>query len=231
MTAPAVLRLVARRPRLLPSRGLVALAVVVAGSLVALALVPPALPLAPSDRSTLDALLRLAPGGPAAAVAGVGFLAGIALVAAAWRAWATLAALVAAGTLVWMAVGQPALEAAISRRDSLRPFAAAVAARYPAPARLAFWKEAIRPVAVYVGRPMPTLRGRAELTPGLALVGSEPVLWGLLDAGVVGFPMRSAEGRVGNLAQGRVLLVEIGPAAATPLDLTSLPAWPYDLVK
>ena len=136
------------------------------------------------------------------------------LVAVAWRAWAAVVALVAAATILWMAAGQPALEAAISQRDSLKPFARAVAARYPAPAPLAFWGEATRPVAVYVGRPMPTLRRPEELTPGLALVGSEPALWGLLEAGVIGFPMLEAEGRVGNVARGRVILVEIAPGRA-----------------
>ena len=108
-----------------------------------------------------------------------------------------------------MAVAQPALEAAISRRDSLKPFASGVAARYPPPARLAFWGDTIRPVAVYVGRPMPTLRRREDIAPGLALVGSEAAMRQLLDAGVVGFPMLSAEGRLGNAARGRIMLLEV----------------------
>src|SRR5439155_1538288 len=81
-----------------------------------------ALPLSPSDRSPFDALWRIVPGGPSAAVAGVGFVAGALLVALAWRAWAALVAVVATAVVLWMAVAQPALEAAISRRDSLKPF-------------------------------------------------------------------------------------------------------------
>ena len=209
VTAPAVVRLAALPPRRLSPRGLAALAAVAAAGLGGLALAARSLSLSPSDRSTLDALWRIVPGGPSAAVAGIGFVAGILLVALAWRAWAAVVAVVATAVVLWMAVAEPALEAAISRRDSLKPFASSVAARYPPPARLAFWGDTIRPVAVYVGRPMPTFRRRADLAPGLALVGSEPAMRRLLDAGVVGFPMLSAEGRLGNVARGRVMLLEV----------------------
>src|SRR5207249_1614579 len=183
-----------------------------------------ALALSPSDRSTLDALLRIVPGGPSAAVAGVGFVAGLLLVALAWRAWPALLALVATATVLWMAAGQPALEAAISQRDSLKPFARAVAARYPPPAALAFWRDPIRAVAVYVGRPLPTYRRREELLPGLALVGSEPALRDLLRAGVVGFPTLSAEGRLGNVARGRVVLLEVAAGRATAVGSSRSPS-------
>ena len=214
VTAPAVLRLAAEPARRLSARGLAALAAGAAG-LVALAVAARSLPLSPSDRSTLDALAGIAPAGPSAAVAGIGFLAGVLLVALAWRAWPPLLALVATATILWMAVAQPALEVAISRRDSLKSFARTVAARYPPPAQLAFWGDTIRPVAVYVGRPMPTFRRREDLAPGLALVASEPAMRDVLGAGVVGFPMLSAEGRLGNVARGRVVLLEI----ATGRDL------------
>ena len=203
-----MLRLAAEPARRLSTRGLAVLAAAATG-LVALAFAARSLPLSPSDRSTLDALLRIVPGGPSVAAAGVGFVAGLLLVALAWRAWPALLALVTTATVLWMAAGQPALEAAISQRDSLKPFARAVAARYPPPAALAFWRDPIRPVAVYVGRPVPTYRRREELAPGLALMGSEPAMWDLLGAGVVGFPMLSAEGRLGNVARGRVMLLEI----------------------
>ena len=209
VTAPAVLRLVIVPARRLSPRGLAALAAIAAAGLGGLALAARSLPLSPSDRSTLDALWRIVPGGPSAAVAGVGFVAGVLLVALAWRAWAALVAVVATAVVLWMAVAQPALEAAISRRDSLKPFASGVAARYPPPARLAFWGDTIRPVAVYVGRPMPTFRRRADIAPGLALVGSEAAMRRLLDAGVVGFPVLSAEGRLGNVARGRIMLLEV----------------------
>ena len=221
VSAPAVLTLVALPARRLSPRGLVALAAIAAAGLGAFALAARLLPLSPSDRSTLDALLRIAPGGRSGAVAGVGFLAGVLLVALAWRAWAALVTVVAAAMLLWMAAGQVALEAAVSRRDSLAPFARAAAARYPPPARLAFWGESIRPVAVYVGRPMPTLRRSEQLAPGLALVGSEPAMRGLSDSGVVGYPMFSAEGRLGNVARGRVILLEIVTGRTTGARLRS----------
>ena len=218
VTAPVVMQLVAQRPRRLERPAmLLAIAAVLAGAALARwAATAGPIALSPSDRSTMDVLRTLVPGGPPTAAAGAGFVAGVLLVALAWRAWAALVALLATTAVVWMAAGQPALEAAISRRDSLKVFAAAVAARYPAPAPLAFWQETIRPVAVYVGRPMPTLRRREDCAPGLALVGSEPALRGLLAAGVTGSPVLSAEGRLGNIARGRVLLLEVpvhAPAA------------------
>src|SRR6266516_2369518 len=47
-------------------------------------------------------------------------------------------------------------------------------------------------------------------------LGSEEAMRGLLEAGVVGFPMLSAESQLGNVARGRVMLLEIatGRAAA-----------------
>src|SRR5439155_641811 len=62
VTAPAVLRLAAEPARRLSTRGLAVLAATATG-LVALAFAARSLPLSPSDRSTLDALLRIVPGG------------------------------------------------------------------------------------------------------------------------------------------------------------------------
>src|SRR5439155_1677648 len=118
----------------------------------------------------------------------------------------------------------PALALVSSQRDSLKPFARAVAARYPPPAALAFWRDPIRPVAVYVGRPLPTYRRREELLPGLALVGSESALRDLLRAGVVGFPTLSAEGRLGNVARGRVVLLEVAAGRATAVGSPRSPS-------
>src|SRR5207249_8629531 len=69
VTAPAVVRLAALPPRRLSARGLAALATGAAG-LIALAFAARSLPLPTSDRSTPDALWRIVPGGPSAAVAG-----------------------------------------------------------------------------------------------------------------------------------------------------------------
>src|SRR5439155_1258235 len=79
VTAPAVLRLAAEPARRLSTRGLAVLAATATG-LVALAFAARSLPLSPSDRSTLDALLRIVPGGPSAAAAGPGLSAVVVLV-------------------------------------------------------------------------------------------------------------------------------------------------------
>src|SRR5438034_10498073 len=47
-------------------------------------------------------------------------------------------------------------------------------------------------------------------------LGSEAAMRGLLDAGVVGFPMLSAESQLGNVARGRVMLLEIATAERPP---------------
>src|SRR5207245_10297271 len=120
VTARAVLRLAAEPARRLSARGLAALATGAAG-LIALAFAARSLPLSPSDRSTLDALWRIVPGGPSAAVAGVGFVAGILLVALAWRAWAAGVAVVATGGGLWMAGAGPARAAARGRAGWIQP--------------------------------------------------------------------------------------------------------------
>src|SRR5207244_12128721 len=117
VTAPAVLRLAAEPARRLSTRGLAVLAATATG-LVALAFAARSLPLSPSDRSTLDALLRIVPGGPSAAAAGTGPPAARLLVALAWRAWGPLLALVPPATALWVAAGPPALEAAVGQRAS-----------------------------------------------------------------------------------------------------------------
>ena len=66
---------------------------------------------------------------------------------------------------VWLLVAVPVLEQRTSRRDSLRRFATAVAARVPADAPLAFFGEPIRSVVVYAGRTIPTLCHDPRLEP------------------------------------------------------------------
>jgi hypothetical protein len=215
IAAPTAVRLVGARPRRPGQRAAVALA---AGALAAGALgltlvaVRP-FTLSASDQSTVAALLAVVPGRAAGVTAAAGFAAGVVIVGAAWRAWSLLVGLVAAGALAWMALGVPALEAAISRRDSLKPFAQAVAARYPASAPLAFLGRPIRPVAVYVGRPVPTRRRREGFPPGLALIAPDSAYRDVVAAGTEARAVLAAEGRVGNLARTRVVLFEIPPGS------------------
>jgi len=132
----------------------------------------------------------------------------------AWRAWAALAGVTAAAMIAWMLLGMPALEQERSRRDSLKPFARTVATLRPPPAPLAFWRDTLRPVVVYVGRHVPTLRRRDGVVPGIALIVTEPAWEELSRDGVVGFPLTTGSGRVGNVAVERVWLLEIAPGAA-----------------
>jgi 4-amino-4-deoxy-L-arabinose transferase-like glycosyltransferase len=215
IAAPTVLSLLQQAPRRLERRAVVLATATVALVVGAGVLATRAgwITLSRADRSTLEALLPLVPGGPSGAIAAAGFVAGLLFVTSVWRAWAALLPLVALATACWMVLGVPALEQAVSRRDSLKEFARAVAVRRPAPSPLGFWKEPVRTVAVYVGRGVPTLRRREELVPGLALIASEPAARTLSGAGVIVFPLLAGEGRLGNVARGRVMLLEIAPGA------------------
>jgi len=163
-----------------------------------------------SDRSTLEAVLPLLAGRPGAlAAAAVGFALGIAVVVARRRPWRALVGLVVAGTVAWMVVGAPAVERTLARRDSLRPFARAIAARYPAPAPIAFYGRPVRAVVVYLGRHARTLDERpGAITAGLPVVAEEEAYGRLAADHVVGAPLLSAEGRLGNRRRGRLVLAE-----------------------
>ena len=76
----------------------------------------------------------------------------------------------------------------------------------PPGAALAFFDEPIRSVVVYSGRTIPTIRGRAQLVPGTALVVREAAYRRLARAGVVGPPLLVGRGRTDNVARGRVVL-------------------------
>jgi len=223
IAAPTITRLLGEPARRMKPRAILALAggVVAALALGAAAATTGTIHLSASDRSTLTALLAVLPGGASGAAVGIGFLAGVALVAVAWRAWAALAGVTAVLVACWMMVGAPALEQAISRRDSLKQFARGVAARRPPPAPLAFYAETVRPVAVYLGRDVPTLRRPADLPPAVAVITTETGFRSLASAGVVSFPLLAGEGRVGNAARARVVLLEIAPFAENPLPPTS----------
>src|SRR5207248_1615574 len=112
-------------------------------------------PMSASDRRTAMALGASFPGGVAGLAIAPGGALRVVAIAVAWRAWALLVGFTAAAVGVWMVLGAPALERAVSRGDSLKAFAAAVAARHPPPDGVAFYRETIRPIAVYLGRPVP----------------------------------------------------------------------------
>ena len=171
--------------------------------------------LARSDRSTIEALAPAVPGGVAGLVAGAALVVGLLAAAFTARAWRAVLVSVMLAMIGWLAVGGPALERRTSRRDSLKAFATAVAARVPAAAPLAFFAEPIRAVVVYGGRTIPTVRRRADIEPGTALIVRKSAYRRLARAGLVGRPLLAGHGRTGNVRRERVVLVR----AKRPLDL------------
>jgi len=222
VTAPGLLDLW-QRPAV--SRGRVhrlAAALVVLAALLGVATVATDLvPLSRSDRSTVAAVgsaLERMPGGSRAAVAVAATVAGAMLVATLLRGWKALVALAAAGTIAWMAEGALAVEEQVNRHDSLKAFAAVVAARYPPPAEVAFYGDPIRSLVVYLGRHVPSVSEPGALTPGQGVITTDEAYRVLAAAARVGPPLLSAEGRVGNLRRGRIVLAEvISPPDASPL--------------
>jgi 4-amino-4-deoxy-L-arabinose transferase-like glycosyltransferase len=162
--------------------------------------------LARSDRNTVEALASAVPGDTAGLALAVAAVVGAVTAAIAARAWRAVLVTVAVVAGAWLLVGVPALERQTSRRDSLRAFAAGIAARVPPGAPLAFFAEPIRSVVVYGGRTIPTIRRRAEVVPGTNLVVREAAYRRLRRAGVVGPPLLVGRGRTDNVARGRVVL-------------------------
>jgi hypothetical protein len=108
-----------------------------------------------------------------------------------------------------LAIRRPAGDLAESRANTLRPFARAAAERYPAPAPLAFYGPVRTPVVVYLGRHAESLKSRRErLVPGLGVIALEPAYRELAAAGLVGEPIVTAVGRIGNRERGRIVLAE-----------------------
>jgi 4-amino-4-deoxy-L-arabinose transferase-like glycosyltransferase len=217
MAAPSVVALWRRPPRPLarPVATLAAALAVGATTVVVAALAAGRITLARSDRQTLDALLATVPGGAAVALGTLGLLAGGLTVLAASRAWRPLVALVAVVTIGWLSLGVPALEREVSRRDSLKGFARAVAARHPRPAPLVTYGAQVRPVLLYLDEPAPTLASAAAATPGLGVIAVEPAYERLGRATSLSAPLLVGEGRIGNLGRGRVMMgLVTGPPAA-----------------
>ena len=212
VTAPGLLALW-QETAARPSRRLVA-AVVLAALIAVGALATHPISLSRSDQSNAAAVVRIldgVPGGSRAAVVVAAVLVGTMLVAVVLRAWRVLVALTAAGTIAWMAVGTPALEAQESRLDSLKPFAVLVEARRPPPAELVFYGPPIRSLVVYLGRRVPSIREAGMLAPGQNVIATEDAFRALAVAARVGPPLLSAEGRVGNLGREHVVLAEVIP--------------------
>jgi hypothetical protein len=66
----------------------------------------------------------------------------------------------------------------------------------------------IRPIIVYTGRRVPTVHLRGGGVPGWAVIATEAAYTALAAEGLLGPPVLTAVGRVGNVARGRVVLAE-----------------------
>ena len=172
--------------------------------------------LSQSDVSTLQALGGIVPGGLRNAAAGVGFAGGALVVATAYRGWRALVTGTAAAVVAWMLLGVPALERAISDRDSLRPFAEGMARHLAPNVPIVFFPETIRTVAVYAGHSIATVRRRRELPPGTAVVTSGEAYASLRAAAAVGPPLLESDGRIGNVARGHVVLAAVQGGGPSP---------------
>jgi hypothetical protein len=162
-------------------------------------------PMSASDRRTATALVAAFPGGVEGLAVAAGGALGVVAIAVAWRAWALLVGLTAAAVGAWMVLGAPAVDRAVSRHDSLKTFARAVAARHPPPDRVAFYGETIRPIAVYLGRLVPRVDAvRADA----AVITTGDAALSLAPSGEAALPVLVAEGRVGNLSRATVVLLE-----------------------
>jgi 4-amino-4-deoxy-L-arabinose transferase-like glycosyltransferase len=172
--------------------------------------------LARSDRSTIEALAPAVPGGVAGLVTAAALAVGLLAAALAARAWRALFVTLMVAMLGWLAVGGPMLERRTSRRDSLKAFAVSVVARVPPETPLAFFAEPIRSVVVYGGRTIPTVRRRADIRGGSALIVRKSAYRRLARAGLIGPPLLAGHGRTGNVRRERVLLVRAKDALDVP---------------
>jgi 4-amino-4-deoxy-L-arabinose transferase-like glycosyltransferase len=171
--------------------------------------------LSASDQLTRDAIVT-ALGGVGATAMVMGIVAGMAAVAIACRAWAGLVVLVTAASLAWLVAGEPAMDAATSSSDSLASFGRTAAERFP-PGHLAFYGPTVRPVVVYAGRPLPSLERRPErIRPGDGVIALAPAYQALKNAALVGPPLASAAGRIGNVERATLVLAEGAAPAARP---------------
>lgn len=184
--------------------------------------------LSESDQLTRTAVLTALGGAPTIAAI-LGVVAGVAAVIIACQAWAGLVALVVGASVAWLALGEPGLEAAMSGRETLKAFAVEAAARFPPGRPLAFYGAEVRPVVVYVGRPVPSLgREPKRITPGQGVIAFQPAYEALAQAGYVGPPLATATGRTGNVERATLVLAEgtAPPNAARPAT-TAAARWTH----
>jgi len=167
-----------------------------------------------SDRDAARALAAAARAQPLPALLAVA--AGLGVCAAAVRVarrrrWRALLAVGGGATLTWMIVMQPFAEHALTTASSLKPFAAVVREQVPAGSRLCFFGSVVRPLAVYVGRPIPRCRrDLGEVGAGGAyLIVLEADLARVRESRSNARIVAEQAGRVGNLTRGRVVLVEV----------------------
>src|SRR5262249_45323031 len=100
-------------------------------------------------------------------------------------------------------------------------FARTAAARFP-PGRLAFYGTTVRPVVVYAGRTLPSLERRPErIRPGDGVIALAPAYQALKNADLVGPPLASAAGRIGNVEPATLALPEAGAPAGKPQTTSS----------
>jgi 4-amino-4-deoxy-L-arabinose transferase-like glycosyltransferase len=227
LTGPALARLLtAPVIPLRATRGSIAVAATFVAGAAAGALVYLTRPawLSASDQVTREAVLT-ALGGARATAALIGLVAGMGAVAIACRAWGGLVALVAGASVAWLVAGEPRLEVATSRRDSLKAFGLEAAARFPPGRPLVFYGATVRPVVVYVGRPVPSLGRHPEnIAPGQGLIAFEPAYRALAAAGYVGPPLATASGRIGNVERATLVLAEGAAPPPTAQAGSRMPA-------
>jgi len=164
--------------------------------------------LSKSDQLTRDAIIT-ALGGVGATASVIGIVAGMATVAIACRAWAGLVVIVGAASIVWLIAGEPAMDVAASRSDSLAAFGRAAATRFPQGTPLSFYGPTVRSVVVYVGRPVPSLERRPDrIGPGDGVIALAPAYQALAKDARVGPPLASGAGLVGNVEHATLVLAE-----------------------
>jgi 4-amino-4-deoxy-L-arabinose transferase-like glycosyltransferase len=216
LTAPTVagLLLAPMRQIVVSGRSLFAAGVVVLLLVTAAAVVlqRPDL-LARSDRNTVEAFTG-ALGGPSRIAMLIGLLSGVVAVVLAAQLWGVIAGLVAAGTVLWLVLAAPRIEAETSRRDSVKGFATEVKDRYPGERPLAFYGAPVRAIVVYAERKIPSLGRQPErITPGMGVIAFAPAHQALVSSGYVGPALATGSGRIGNITRGELVLAE---AVAAP---------------
>jgi 4-amino-4-deoxy-L-arabinose transferase-like glycosyltransferase len=160
-----------------------------------------------SDQARITEFLIAVPGHAGSAALAAGLVVGIVGATVALRLWGPLLGVVGALCIGWFAIGGPAVDAAAPPDGSLRALAREAAARFPAPAPLAFYGPTVRSIVVYAGRPIPSLeRDDARITPGLGLLVRTGPYERLAAAGLVGERLAAGEGQIGNLERGALVL-------------------------